>query len=80
MVLARENDINMREFHIKLEPLEEGFRENSMEVVVASREGEVMNNTEDRGRYCSKGDDDGWEGQVGHGHAVGGGGGRHCEE
>ena len=44
------------------------------------RRGEVMNNNEDRGEYCSKGDDDGWEGQVGHGHAVGGGGGRHCEE
>ena len=57
MVLGRENDRNMREFHIKLK----GFiREYSMEAegvesgggVQEGRIGEVMNNNEDSERYC----------------------------
>jgi len=83
MVLGRENDRNMREFHIKLE----GFiREYSMEEVGSSgggaqvgRRGEV-NNNEAEGQYCNKGEDDGWGGQPGYRHAVGGDGGGHCEE
>ena len=67
VALGRKNDRNMREFHIKLK----GFiREYSMEAegvesgggVQEGRRGEVMNNNEDSGRYCSKGEDDGWEG------------------
>ena len=55
MVLGRENDKNMREFHIK----QEGFiREYSGEEGVESggsqegRRGVVMNINEDCGRYC----------------------------